>query len=289
MKSKKSTLKRTLILLVLLVLVVSAFFFLNKNKGQNYQEAQTTLGAITTYYNFTGALNPKRIQHATALENGKIDIIYVKSGDLVEKNDRLFRLSSGTIVKSDIKGEVTNVLLYEDDTVQAGQEVLTVADLDTLKIDIKVDEYDVKAVHVGQDVLIKIPAINYQTSAQILTLDKIATQTPTATYYNASLDIQAENNMLPGMEVGVEVLKDSVQDAVLLKTEAIKFSDNNTPYVVLKDKNGKYVTQEITVGISNGMMTEIKFGVNQNTNVYYSQNHFQSMQDFMMARSGFHD
>lgn len=267
---KKKIWPRVLIVVAVLACAVLVISNMLGEKSSNLNQVTARTGDLSTYYSFTGALSASRVQTVVAPQGAKVQDIYVAAGDSVKSGDRLARLSTGDLLKSDIQGEVTSVAAKEDDTLQAGATILTIADLDNLEVDIKVDEYDIPAIHMGQEVEMTVSALDETIKGTITAIDKLATQTQSATYYNVTVSIEADARMLPGMEVGMKVLKDEAKNAVLLHMDALMFDDNNSPYVLTMDKNGRTQMTPVTVGISDGSNVEIKSGMSAGDTAYYS-------------------
>lgn len=283
MKKKKAW-PRVLVAAVVVALCVGVLLTMGQKNTARYAEAETKTGSLTTYYSFTGALEARRTQTFSAQQADTVKELYVQAGDAVKKNDRLVRLSSGETLRSDIAGEVTDVSVSVDDAVVPGAPLMTVADLDNLEVKIKVDEYDVAAMKPGASVSLHVSALDLDTEGTVTGLNKLATQAQNSTYYTATVSIKAEEGMLPGMEVGVKLLKAQVKDAVLLSADALKFDEENTPYVLLMDDKNQIRAQNVTTGITDGRFVEIKSGLSAGTTVYYTDNSFEDIYSLMQSR-----
>lgn len=281
---KKKVWPRILIAVIVLIVAAAVIIKMSAPASAKYQETAAKEGTLSTYYSFTGTLTARRTQTATAAQPDTVKEIYVLAGDKVKKNDRLIRLSSGEIIRALIDGEITSVSVHAEDQVMAGAVLLTLADLENLEVTLKVDEYDVAAVAPGAKAELSVPAAGVKTSGTVETLNKLATQTPTNTYYEATVSIDYTPGMLPGMEVGVTLLKAKAENAVLLKMDALKFGDDNQPYVLVMDGQDEITAREVTVGISDGSYAQIKSGLSAGEKVYYSTNSFEDIYSFMQSR-----
>ena len=161
--------KRIIVGLIILVaiLAVAVYWFLSSSgtggmRGGYYESETSRLGNIATYYNFTGNVAVKESQQAAAYSAATVREIYVAEGDVVAKGDALARLSDGTLLSVEIAGEETAVNASVDEAVAAGSPVIEIVNFDALEIIVKIDEYDVNAVAVGDE---SVPAGNYADQA----------------------------------------------------------------------------------------------------------------------------
>ena len=152
MKKKKKWIKWVVILVI--VAAVIGWFMMVSRKTQDvaYTDVQATLGSIETYYNFDGLVKAKRVQTITAAQSDKVRTVYVTQNQQVKKGERLYRLEGGETVEADIAGEVTGLYVEQGGVVTAGETTVQIIDMNSLEIELNVDEYDVAAVVPGQAV-----------------------------------------------------------------------------------------------------------------------------------------
>ena len=146
MKKKKKWIKWVVILVI--VAAVVGWFMMVSRKTQDvaYTNVQATLGSIETYYNFDGLVKAKRVQTITAAQSDKVRTVYVTQNQQVKKGERLYRLEGGETVEADIAGEVTGLYVEQGGVVTAGETTAQIIDMNSLEIELNVDEYDVAAV-----------------------------------------------------------------------------------------------------------------------------------------------
>jgi HlyD family secretion protein len=81
------------------------------------------------------------------------------------------------------------------------------------------------------------------------------------TYFMAVVKLEDDDALKVGMSTEVTLLKEEVKGAVTLPMTAIRFHDDNTPYVLKKGTEGIAVEVDITTGIHDGTRVEIIEGV----------------------------
>ena len=234
MKKKKKWIKWVVILVI--VAAVVGWFMMVSRKTQDvaYTNVQATLGSIETYYNFDGLVKAKRVQTITAAQSDKVRTVYVTQNQQVKKGERLYRLEGGETVEADIAGEVTGLYVEQGGVVTAGETTAQIIDMNSLEIELNVDEYDVAAVVPGQVVQVNVLAPDVSFTGSVTALNKNGTASGDLSYYTATVAFDAAENVYPGMQVSAKVLKEQAEDAVLLRQDAVQFDDYNKPYVLVR-------------------------------------------------------
>ena len=283
---KKKRIILWLIIILVAILAVVVYYFQSSSgtggmRGAYYESETSRLGNIATYYNFTGNVEVKESQQAAAYSAATVREIYVDEGDAVDKGDALLRLSDGTLLSAEIAGEVTAVDASVDEAVAAGTPLVEIVNFETLEIVVKIDEYDVNAVSVGDEALVTVDALGESFDGEIVRISKIAQQSGDVSYFEATIAAQTDVALLPGMKVSAKVLNESVDNAVIVSMDALQFDAYNQPYVT-KMSGREYVQVPVTVGINDGTSVEILSGVSAGETVYIRR----SMLDMMGMTGG---
>lgn len=271
MKKKKKWIKWVVILVI--VAAVIGWFMMVSRKTQDvaYTDVQATLGSIETYYNFDGLVKAKlrADDYRRAERQGAHGVCDAEPAG--QKGERLYRLEGGETVEADIAGEVTGLYVEQGGVVTAGETTVQIIDMNSLEIELNVDEYDVAAVVPGQAVQVNVLAPDVSFAGSVTALNKNGTASGDLSYYTATVAFDAAENVYPGMQVSAKVLKEQAEDAVLIRQDAVRFDDYNKPYVLVRGADGKSVEQKsVTVGVSDGMNCEITSGLNAGDTVLKS-------------------
>ena len=217
------------------------------------------------YQYFVGHPNPRHWPEE--LRDRPVRTVYVTQNQQVKKGERLYRLEGGETVEADIAGEVTGLYVEQGGVVTAGETTAQIIDMNSLEIELNVDEYDVAAVGPGQVVQVNVLAPDVNFTGSVTALNKNGTASGDLSYYTATVAFDAAENVYPGMQVSAKVLKEQAEDAVLLRQDAVQFDD----YVLVRGADGKSVEQKsVTVGVSDGMNCEITSGLNAGDTVLKS-------------------
>ena len=262
MKKKKKWLKWVIILVI--VAAVIGWFAMVSQQTQSaaYTDVQATTGNLETYYNFDGLVKAKRMQIIASAQAGTVRTVYVRQNQQVKKGEKLYRLDSGETVQADIAGEVTGLYIQEDGVVSAGEKTVEIIDMNSLEVELKVDEYDVAAVTPGTPVQVSVLATDGQFTGSVTALDKNGTASGDLSYYIATVALESGEGVYPGMQISAKILREKAENAVLLRQDAVQFDEFNKPYVYMSGADGKEVVQVgINVGASDGIYCEITDGL----------------------------
>lgn len=261
MKNKKSR-KGLWIALVIAVLVGVGGFTLLSGNATTLAASETTArtGNIATFYSFAGVVTVKNDQALTATESAKVRETYVEEGDLVKKNDRLLRLSSG-VIKAGMAGEITSLPVEAEDDVLVGDLLVELVDFIDLTVEMKVDEFDMPYIKEGMEVQLTIQATGETFRSPITHISKQATLSGDIAYYIAKVDVAGREDMLPGMQVDAKVPRAYAENVVLLPMGALNFDEKNQPYVQVKEPSGSSRKQPVKLGVNDGIDVEILSGL----------------------------
>lgn len=154
-QKKKRRLRRWIILILVLALVGAGVWqiglpMLKASITTTYDEYTATIGSISNALSFSGSFALKDSETLTASQAATVRTIYVEEGQQVAKGDRLMRLSSGETLKAGFDGTVNVIGVSEGDEVSAQTQLMQYADFTHMQVSIRVDEYDISDVYVGQ-------------------------------------------------------------------------------------------------------------------------------------------
>ena len=260
MKRKRKWIKWIVLLAVAVLIVGWLLFFSKQTQSAAYTQVSVTEGDLTTYYNFDGLVHAARTQTIASAEAGTVRTVYVTQNQQVRKGDRLYRLDGGETVECDIDGEVTGLFIQAGDVVSAGETVVEIIDMDRLEARLDVDEYDVAAVAPGSEVAVTILATEEQLSGTVSGLNKNGTASGDLSYYTATVRMDGAQGAYPGMQVSAKVLREHVEDAALLRMDAIQFDEYNRPYVLVGTPEEPQRI-DVTIGVTDGVTCEIRDGL----------------------------
>ena len=164
-----------------------------------------------------------------------------------------------SIITSPVTGIISNKLTNDGEVIAAGYPLLTVVNIDTVKVVIDVAEEEINKIKDGQEVDVTVGAIGDKKLKGIITIVSPASN-PTR-LFQVKISINNEDHTLkPGMFAEVDVEKGIKENVVVLPKDAILLKKHgNVAFVV---SEGKAVERMVKLGITNGNSVEILEGIN---------------------------
>lgn len=214
----------------------------------------------------------------------------------VEKTEALSDVSAARIQLQSLKhtrsdytitapcdGTVTELHIEKGDMVTMGMPIATVANIDTMQVSIKVDEYAIKNVKVGSTVKISIDAIEKEYEGTLIEVDKTASIEGGVSYFNAKVSFTPDESVKSGMSVEVKLTSVNELNVLSISQESLKYREDNTAYVYVKDSEGNFVEKDIKLGASDGVYVQVTEGLNEGDVIYYVKSLF-NMEDMDSMR-----
>lgn len=261
-----------ILLLVLGILALLAWGVwiprLKQSVTTTYDTYTATRGSISNALSFSGSVSVVSSGYMTAEGDGTVRALYVQDGDRVEKGNKLARLSSGETVKAEFAGTVNDVLVEEGDEVRSGAQIVQLVDFTNMKVTMRVDEYDISDVYVGQACQVTFTALEKTFDSTITHINRLSQSAGSVAYYTVTASVEVTEDVLPGMQVSVRIPREEATDVVLLKMDALSFDRDNSAFVYTKDEAGELQQTPVEVGVDNGNYVEIKSGLNEGDTVY---------------------
>ncbi|MEO2077283.1 MAG: HlyD family efflux transporter periplasmic adaptor subunit [Bacillus sp. (in: firmicutes)] len=271
-KQKKKSKKKIVIWSIVGLIVaslISAVLFTPKGLG-NVEKEKAQTGDITTYYSFSGAVEAKNRKTITSEEAMQIKEIKVKVGDQVKNGDVLVVTKDGDKIKATLDGEISKIHVEKNAQVMSGAQLLDIVNYSVLQTNVKVDEYDLKYLKVGQEVNVTINALEKEIKGTVSAISKEATNENGVSYFTATIDLAKDEAIKVGMSTEAKILKQEAKGVVTLSMKAIQFDSKNKPYVLIPTEKGMATKKYIQPGINDGTTIEVKNGVSAGDEVIIS-------------------
>ena len=168
------------------------------------------------------------------------------------------RLDYATI-KSPISGTIAQRDLDKGDTASPTRPFVTIVDMDVVKVTAKVSSRDIGGINLGQEATIKpdaLPAEEF--SGTVVNISPVIDRSS----QTCDIEIEASNpdyKLKPGMYTRVELTVLEHKGVPVIPTDVLlKEGEDTFVYVV---SGGKAKKQQVVTGISDGVKTEILFGL----------------------------
>lgn len=271
-KRKRRILRRIITVFLALALILAGGWYAYSSLRQEYTVTYTgytaSIGSISNALSFSGSLNLIDSQTYSSEADTTVRAVYVAAGDEVKKGDKLLRLGNGDTVTADFDARVNTLSVSAGDEVSAGDALVQIADFNHMKVNVRVDEYDISDVAVGQSCTVTATATEKAFESTISGIDYISSASGSVAYYTATAYVDVDEGVYPGMQVTVTIPQEEAQNVVVLKMDALSFDASNSAYVYMYNDAGELEQVPVEVGVSNGNYVEIKSGLSAGDEVY---------------------
>lgn len=271
-KKWKRVLKRVIMLIVVLAVLAGGVWYaygsLKSEYAVTYDAYTATTGSISNSLSFSGTFAlVDSISYAPSSAT-TVKTVYVAAGDDVTEGEKLIRLASGETITADFDGRVNLLNVAAGDDVDTSTALIQIADFSHMQISIRVDEYDIADVSVGQAVTVTSTATEETFDSTIKAINYISQSQGNVAYYTATADVDVSGSIYPGMQATVTITQEEANDVVILKEDALSFDSMNNAFVYTQADDGTMTETSVTVGVSNGNYVEIKEGLTDGDTVY---------------------
>ncbi len=273
-KKIRKTIRKIIVwLLILGILGFAAYLWVQKTRAEyrtEYDPYTATVGSISNALSYSGALQLKNSKTYSALSECKVRQLYVQRGDTVKEGDKLIRLSDGTTWTADFDGTIQTVSVAVGDEVSANTNLIKLVDFDHMRVNVRISAANIREVQEGTDCRVTVSTAGISVQSQIGEIDFSTYSGNNTVYYTATVDVDltGQTGVYPGMQATVTVTQEEATDVVILKTDAISTTSDNTAFVYKQQEDGTMAASTVTLGVSNGSYVEIKEGVENGETVY---------------------
>ena len=272
-QKKKKKIVKKIVTFLLILLVLSgvggfAYLRLRQQYSVTYQEYTATTGTISNALSFSGTLQVLNNTEYTASSSGTVKTVMVEKGQDVTTGEQLLRLNNGQTVEADFDGRINQLPVQIGDKVSSGDLLVQVVDFTHMKVSIRVDEYDISSVHIGDACRVTTTATENVFDSSIADINYVSSSTGSVAYYTATAYVDVADGVYPGMQVTVTVPQEEAADVVVLREEALSFNERNQAVVYTMNSQGEMAETPVTTGVSNGNYVEIKSGLRAGDSVY---------------------
>lgn len=290
--------KKKIVISVSVLVIAGAFaiwYFYFKTKPTQYREAQARTGRITLKIIATGTVQPEnRLQIKSPL-SGRAEKINVVEGQKVRKGDVLAWVSSTeravlldsahsqgqaevkkweeiykpTPIIAPLNGTIILRNIEPGQTFTTNDAILVMAD--RLTIQAQVDETDLAQIKLDQKARIVLDAyLEKELEAKVHQIAYEAKTINNVTSYTIDvLPIEKIDFLRSGMTANVTFFGETKENILVIQNEFIKY-EGGKPGVLVK-KDGKPDTREVKLGITDGKITEVLSGLDENETLMLAQ------------------
>jgi HlyD family secretion protein len=179
----------------------------------------------------------------------------------------------GVILSRDVEiGDAVSSILVLGSTATL---VMTEGDVNEVYVDGKVDEADIAHVYMGQPARIKVESFRDRVfNGKVTKISPMGVEKDNVTTFEVRVSINNPGGELKAlMTANAEILLDEHKGVLTVPENAVTYDNQKNASVQIPDKSQKDGTRKVpvTVGLSNGSVTEIASGLKEGDQVVLQQ------------------
>lgn len=180
-------------------------------------------------------------------------------------------------------GETPTFTMYD----RTETELMRISPMDTVSVEMLVDEMDILSVHVGQEAEVTVDALPGRAfTGTVTAIDPNGKNNGGNSKYTVTVTIPREENMLDGMNAMAVLTVGVTENVLWLPAEALAEQGFTTVvYTGFDEKAGEPADPvEVTTGVSDGERVEIVSGLEEGQTVWYVA--YESAEAALFADTG---
>lgn len=179
--------------------------------------------------------------------------------------------ASNTLITSTVSGMVLDVPVEEGyNVIEAnnfndGTTIATIADMDKLVFEGKVDESEVEKLKLGMELILTIGAIEeekFTATLEYISPKGIEEEGAIQFEIEAAVEIDSSTFIRAGYSANADVVLDR-RDSVLSVNEAVVHFKEDRTFVEVETAPQKFEERDIQTGLSDGIYIEVKSGLSE--------------------------
>lgn len=167
------------------------------------------------------------------------------------------------VILAPCDGLVTNIGFEAGDKIDLTQNVITIAQDDSVSISLSIDQEDITNVSLDQQALVTFDTSDetFEGWVDAISVSPMAMGAPTVNYtVTVKLEGEGLEDIYEGMSCTVELVSERVDDVLIVPKRAIT-TEGRKNYVQLKQADGTVIQQEVTLGFTDGTNYEVISGL----------------------------
>ena len=237
--------------------VVVTFYPVDKNETLRKIEMKTL--EIQILLSVGGESKTNVDDARIALQTAQLELATLREDLKLIKNE----------ITSPVDGVITSMTADEDYKVNTETTLFKVADISNVKIEVNLSDLQIKAVAVGQKVIISSDALGSETlEGYVSEISGIAEKSDTLDESTTKVTIKFNNtkNLRPGTTISANIFYKEARNVLKVPYSSI-INENGKYYVYKLGNDNKVQKVEVKVGLTDNSYYEIISGLSENDNI----------------------
>ena len=169
------------------------------------------------------------------------------------------------VILSPCDGLVTNIAFEAGEQIDLTQDVITIAQNDSISIVLSIDQDDISNVSLDQQALVTFDTSEetFEGKVNAISVSPMAAGAPTVNYtVTVTVEGKGLEDIYEGMSCTVDLVSERVDDVLIIPKRAVT-TQGDKNYVTVKQEDGTSLQQEVTLGFTDGSSYEVTSGLEE--------------------------
>lgn len=271
MKNKKT--KKVLLIIAIIIVFIIGILIGNVVASNKQNEKTTTskttqvvekeVGTQTIENTLTssGEISSSDTEKLTLSTSKYFTTMCVEKDDTVLAGENILQYSNGTYLTAEYDCLISNYSVPETGSKCTSSNYVEVQNLETMTMNLQVNESEINKVQKGQEVEIKLSALDdTKYTGTIKSVSSVGTYSSSGTTFLAVVEFENDGNAKICMSASCTIVLEKAENCIAVPIEAVQ-TNNNQKYVVVVE-NGNTKNVNIETGISNDSYVQVTSGLN---------------------------
>lgn len=275
---KKKNNKIVLIILILIIIVETIAIYVlatrkeeTSNTTTKITEEEVSTQTIENTLTASGEVTTSNVEKLYPNTNKYFTTMCVEENDEVKYGENILKYSDGTYLTAEYDCLISSYSVPAANSKCTSSNYVEVKNLDTLTMDLSIDETEISKVTKGQNATITITALNNKEyTGTVSKISELGTYASNGSSFSATVVFENDDQIKLGMSASCTIVLEKSENVLSVPIEAVK-TKNNEKYVVLINDDGTTTDTIVTTGVSNDEYVQILTGLTQGQKIQIVQ------------------
>ena len=236
------------------------------SNSNNVTEVTSSIQTIENTLSSSGQISSALDEKIYLYASKYFQAFLVEENSYIPEGTNIIEYTDGTYLTAPYDLVIISKELPNTEEICKSTHYIEVQSINTLCMNLNINESDITKVEIGDVVDITITATEEKFQGNITSISEIGTYNSSGSTFPAVVTFENNGNLKIGMSATCEIIIEKAENVVAVPVEAIQTSDEGK-YVVVVNDDGSTKNVTVETGISNSAYTEIKSGISENTKV----------------------
>lgn len=186
----------------------------------------------------------------------------VEEDDIVSAGENILQYSNGTYLTAEYDCLIDSYSVPETGSKCTSSNYIQVQNLETMTMEVQINESEINKVAKGQEVNIQLSALEDKTyTGTITSINNAGTYSSSGTTFSATVEFENDGNVKIGMSATCSIVLEKEEGCIAIPINAVQTNNEQKYVVVVVNNDGTTENVNIETGISNDSYVQVTEGL----------------------------